>query len=357
MMQDDDVTPLDFVLINALAIDMEWEEKFLPKYAGEGYYSYNHEKFSWHYPEFVSSNNFENIEEEISGMDLETVINNYDIVKELGEDNIRKTVGDAYNEFLHSDKVDSWGIEYYLGGSLTEESINTEIERYLNEYIKEINSNYGSLDTFHHFALADNEKEKVFVKDLKEYNGTTLQYIGIMPKVDNLEDYINGKNANDLNEIIRTAKELKNENFKQGVITEIIGHIPKFKFEYDLDLLNDLNKSGITDVFEGGKADLANLTSLKEAFIGNAKHKANIEFTQDGIKAAAVTEFGGSGAGDWFDYLYEVPVEKIDMTFDKPYLFLIRDKDAGDVWFVGTVYEPMLWEDDATKDGDGRSGF
>ena len=76
-------------------------------------------------------------------------------------------------------------------------------------------------------------------------------------------------------------------------------------------------------------------------FIEDATHKANIEFTQDGIKAAAVTTFGGRGAGSTFDYLYDVPVEKIDLTFDKPYMFLIRDKATGEIWFTGTVYNPL----------------
>lgn len=59
---------------------------------------------------------------------------------------------------------------------------------------------------------------------------------------------------------------------------------------------------------------------------------------------------GGKGAGDpEFDYIYDVPIEEIDLTFDKPYLFIIRDKDTGDVWVTGTVYEPLPWADDNTK--------
>ena len=62
----------------------------------------------------------------------------------------------------------------------------------------------------------------------------------------------------------------------------------------------------------------------------------------EGIKAAAATGFGGAGAaGCWFTYDYEVPVKEINLTFDKPFLFLIRDKNSGEVWFAGTVYEPI----------------
>ena len=76
----------------------------------------------------------------------------------------------------------------------------------------------------------------------------------------------------------------------------------------------------------------------------DAKHKANIEFSNDGIKAAAATAMGGAGAtsGPYFEHLFKVPVKEIDVTFDKPYMYIIRDKSTGEVWFTGTVYEPIV---------------
>ena len=59
---------------------------------------------------------------------------------------------------------------------------------------------------------------------------------------------------------------------------------------------------------------------------------------------------GGAGAGERFDYLYEVPVEEIDLTFDKPYMYIIMDKDSKEVWFTGTVYNPLLYSLDDSKD-------
>ena len=57
------------------------------------------------------------------------------------------------------------------------------------------------------------------------------------------------------------------------------------------------------------------------------------------------------GAGDVncsFEYDYDVPVEEIDITFDKPYMFIIRDKDNKEVWFAGTVYEPISCDESET---------
>ena len=32
------------------------------------------------------------------------------------------------------------------------------------------------------------------------------------------------------------------------------------------------------------------------------------------------------------------------MTFDKPFIYMIVDKDTKEVWFMGTVYEPKEYE-------------
>ena len=89
----------------------------------------------------------------------------------------------------------------------------------------------------------------------------------------------------------------------------------------ELDLINDLKELGITSVF-AESADLSNISD--NARITDAKHSANIEFSNDGIKAASA--LGAGGAGDTiegFDYLFDVPIEQIDLTFNKPYLFII----------------------------------
>ena len=161
-----------------------------------------------------------------------------------------------------------------------------------------------------------------------------------MPTDGNLSTYIKNTNASSLSELIGKIKPLAFDSFKDGVITDIHGYIPMFKFDYQLDLVNDLNTLGIKDVFDSNKANLSNLTTDK-AYISDAKHKATIDFSNDGIKAGAFTAGGGAGAGGCgYDYQFKVPVENIDLTFDKPYMFIIRDKDTNEVWFAGTVYEP-----------------
>ena len=334
-----------FMLVNALGIDMEWREKFI-SYKGSA--RYLHENFYWMEETHVVQKTFDNAQK-VSGMDIKASLNNYDIVKELGEDKIRETVGNEYRKWLlNSDN--EFEKNRILNGDFSEENINKEINRYLDEYIKDINSNYKKNENTTDFLLYVDNDVKAFAKDLKEYNGITLQYVGIMPTQKDLEQYIKDTDSKSISTIISSLKELKLENFKDGVVTKITGFIPKFKFDYQLDLKNDLNQLGITDVFDKNKANLTNITSIEDIFVEEATHKANIEFTQDGIKASAATIFGGGGGGGGFDYIYDIPIEEIDLTFDKPYMFLIRDKATGEVWFTGTVYNPLNWEDEPEKD-------
>jgi len=343
----------DFLLINALGIDMEWKNKFLDTennykngFQEDVYYSHEN-YYGGCNTQAVQSKKFDNDKQEVSGMEIFASMDNYDIVKILGEDNIRKTVEEKYRAWIKEHGTNAWG-ETLTGSA----AIEKEIEGYLDEYMKDIKSNYtekGEIKSID-FSLYTDDNVKAFAKDLKEYNGTTLQYIGIMPTNENLDTYVKNVDSTKINNIISNFKELKRENFKDGVITRINGFIPKFKFDYTLKLKDDLAEIGITDIFDGEKADISGLTTTNGEYISDAIHKANIEFTQDGIKAAAATIAGGKGGGDpEFDYIYDVPIEEIDLTFDKPYMFIIRDKDTGDVWFAGTVYEPLAWADDTTK--------
>lgn len=335
---DSDIKDYDFVLANALAIDMDWVNKIQDLY-NPYTVDYKHENFHEHvtpltelgYHELA----FKDYNKKTNAVEFAAVVNKYDIINELGEDNIRKTVSDDYNTWLKNG-----GNDYYAMCSEDSGSLEEEDKLDLDKYVKELSANYQTISSSTDFQFYVDDSVKVFAKDLKKYNGTTLQYIGIMPTDGNLSNYIKNINASSLSELISKIKPIAFDSFKDGVITDIHGYIPMFKFDYKLDLVNDLNTLGIKDVFDSNKANLSNLTTDK-AYIGGARHKATIDFSNDGIKAGAFTAGGGAGAGGCgYDYQFKVPVEDIDLTFDKPYMFIIRDKDTNEVWFAGTVYEP-----------------
>lgn len=341
----DDISYLDFILVNALAIDMEWinkiqseHELYSVKFLHE---KANNENYDYMYSFYLYGLNitdynpleFEGVDYEAKSVEIGAVANNFDIINALGEDSIRQTVREAFEQYQEENPgtvKDRYGRE-----------ISDFDSWFDNYYIKELGSNYGHISSSTDFEFYVDDNTKVFAKDLKEYDGTTLQYVGIMPTNENLDNFIENMNASDINTLINNLKPIELDSFKEGYVTEITGYIPMFKMDYELDLISDLQKLGITSVFDES-ADLSNITN-DNAYITDAKHSANIEFSNDGIKAAAATMVGGAGdaTGPFFDYYFEVPIETIDLTFDRPFMYLIRDKETGEVWFAGTVYEPI----------------
>lgn len=346
----DDASQNDFFLINALAIDMNWNNQIhcaaghkVPCVNNGNYHiQYLHEKLDddsttkysvTEYP-YASDDQFYgdtarkhefNGKEGIKGGDVLADFNKYDIIKDLGEDKIKEIIKPEYEEWLKT--------EYGKN--------DKPFDEFIGGFIDELKENYGKAVNSTDFLLYEDDDVKEFAKDLQTYDDTTLQYIGIMPKNEKLADFIDKSDKDSLTKIINGLKEVKIDSFEEGYVTRIRGFIPFFKFDYELQLKEDLKSLGIKDVFDANKADLSNITSSKGAFIDKAIHKADIEFSNDGIKAAAATAEAGYGAatGPAFEHLFKVPVKDIDISFNKPYMYLIRDKATGEVWFAGTVYE------------------
>ncbi|ORX77271.1 cellulosomal serpin precursor [Anaeromyces robustus] len=176
----------------------------------------------------------------------------------------------------------------------------------------------------------------VITMDLKKYEGIQFEFMAIMPK-DNLSGYVENVTKEQINEI---DKKLKlSSDSSDGVNVKI----PKFKFDYNLNLKSNLMNLGIKDVFDKNRADLTKIAEnpTNNFFIADALHKADIEFTEKGVKAAAVTIMTGGWVG-----MVAIIKNPINIIINKPFMFIIRDKNTKDVWFTGTVYEPNLWEND-----------
>lgn len=170
--------------------------------------------------------------------------------------------------------------------------------------------------------------------DLEKCEDTELEFIAIMPD-SNLQEYVDTLTTDKINEV--ASKLTSASNTKYGVQIQI----PKFKFNYDLKLKEDLQSMGITDAFVGRVADFSKMTGDKSLCVGEALHKADIDFSEKGIKAAAVTVFA------MYESMIALDENKPqEIKIDKPFLFLIRDKNTKEIWFTGTVYEPNSWEED-----------
>ncbi len=173
--------------------------------------------------------------------------------------------------------------------------------------------------------------------DLKKYGDVELEFLAIMPK-GSLTEYVKTVKTEDIDKI---KEKLTLASATKGGLNITI---PKFKFDYDLSLKADLIKLGINDAFDSKNADFTKMTNNPRGlFVSEALHKADIEFTEKGVKAAAVTVF----------MMYDkssMPIdEPEEVVIDNPFLYVIRDKANGEIWFVGTVYSPNLWENDKAE--------
>ena len=170
--------------------------------------------------------------------------------------------------------------------------------------------------------------------DLEQYENEQMEFIAIMPNND-LSNYVENFGEDTLNNI--TSNLTLASKTKNGL--DIF--IPRFSFDYELSLEDDLNTLGITDAFNPELADFSNMSSKKPLYVGGALHKANIDFSEKGVKAAAVTVI----------YMTEGMMiadenKPIEVKIDKPFMYLIKDKKTNEIWFIGTVYEPNSWEND-----------
>ena len=360
-------TATDYLLINALAIDMSWINKIQCLAGSETsaeipcrFYSvrYAHEKYGAGISDVEFMKKPFNSQEKVEVGSFGASINRYDIISELGEDQIRATVRSEYETYLHesieenrqdiaeeTEETPEWLHEARARNAVSLQESLENIDSFIDSYIEELSQNFGRISTSSDFRFNGTDEEKVFVKDLQEYDGAMLEYVAIMPKASGLRSYLNNFSVEKFNSLLDDLKnpELLEDN-KEGVVTKISGYIPFYKFNYELNLVEDLQELGVTNIFSPDDADLSNMLifdkdSSAKPFINIALHKADIDFSNDGIKAAAVTALGGRGAAGGWDYLWDIPVEEIDLTFDNPFLFLIRDKATGEVWFVGSVYE------------------
>ncbi len=110
-------------------------------------------------------------------------------------------------------------------------------------------------------------------------------------------------------------------------------NLPRFKFEYGVDLETPLKALGIKNNFDLG-ADFSAMSD-RPLFISQAKQKTFVEVNEKGTEAAAVTimvlseSFGGMP-----------PPETFEMIVDRPFLVVIADGLTQTILFMGIIFDP-----------------
>lgn len=111
--------------------------------------------------------------------------------------------------------------------------------------------------------------------------------------------------------------------------------MPKFDVSSSMDLGDDLQAMGITDVFDDTLSDFSPLTSdLENIYVSEAVHTARVMVDEEGCTATAFTVLEAAAG--------EAPGEtdEIDFILDRPFLFVITN-ESGLPLFAGVVNQPV----------------
>jgi serine protease inhibitor len=108
----------------------------------------------------------------------------------------------------------------------------------------------------------------------------------------------------------------------------ILVRLPKLEIEWADSLIAPLQRLGMVDAFDDLRADFRRMTGQPGLFIGEAFQKTFLKVDEEGTEAAAATGIAMPSS---------VPPS---VTFDRPFLFAIRERFSGTILFIGVIGDP-----------------
>jgi len=153
-----------------------------------------------------------------------------------------------------------------------------------------------------------------------QYDGGELSMIVLLPEAGNFQVFEEGLQADKASDIISGLQP-----------TGVALTMPKFEFDSEFSLTDTLAGMGMPIAFSG-TADFSGMTGSPYLFISEVIHKACVSLDEAGTEAAAATAVIMDES--------ETPGEPIEVTIDRPFIFLIRDIETGTILFVGRVMNP-----------------
>jgi serpin B len=168
--------------------------------------------------------------------------------------------------------------------------------------------------SFNYAALANYEVVEL------PYSGKELSMIVLVPKAGQFAAF---ENSLDAAQISTAISSLKNN---QVSLT-----MPKFKYDSSFGLKGTLSAMGMPIAFTDA-ADLSGMTGTRDLSIKEVVHKAYVGVDEAGTEAAAAS---GVVVGTT-----SMPASPVELTIDRPFIFLIRDVKTGTVLFIGRVMNP-----------------
>jgi len=152
------------------------------------------------------------------------------------------------------------------------------------------------------------------------YDGGELSMVILLPEAGNFQAFEEGLQAQQICDVISGLQP-----------TEVALTMPKFEFDSEFSLKDTLAGMGMPIAFSSD-ADFSGMTGNPELFISDVVHKAFVAVDEAGTEAAAATAV--------IMKLTAVPEPPVEVTMDRPFIFLIRDIETGAILFVGRVMNP-----------------
>ncbi|XP_076047516.1 leukocyte elastase inhibitor-like [Oratosquilla oratoria] len=156
------------------------------------------------------------------------------------------------------------------------------------------------------------------------YGNSSISMLLFLPWQDRTVDSV--VNQLDLPVLAKTLSDFKEEKIRI--------EFPKFKMEQTLQtrLIDTLEAMGLSDIFSLGQADLSGFSTTKALSITDAIHKAVVDINEEGTEAAAATALFDTRIGG-------LPRAR-NLSFNRPFVFLIVHKELGLVLFSGIYNTP-----------------
>lgn len=113
--------------------------------------------------------------------------------------------------------------------------------------------------------------------------------------------------------------------------TEVEVLLPRFTLEEEYDMESVLQRLGMLDAFEQGKADFSAMSAERDLCLSKFVHKSFVEVNEEGTEAAAASA---------------ILVVECCMEFgprfcaDHPFLFFIRHNKTNSILFCGRFSSP-----------------
>ena len=114
---------------------------------------------------------------------------------------------------------------------------------------------------------------------------------------------------------------------------DVIVQMPKFEMEYEIEYNDILKAMGMELAFSEWEADFTGIADVspQNLFISEVKHKTFIRVDEEGTEAAAVTSVGVG-----------VTSMPPSIIVDRPFAFIIHERESGTNLFMGKVKNPVL---------------